>query len=161
MSCFRHGYAGTPTYKSWASMISRCTNPNLPYFKYYGGRGIAVCDRWLTFSNFVCDMGARPIGTTLDRINPDGDYFPGNCQWATKTEQQRNRRNTIRLSHNGQSLTLKEWSLELGMSYEALRSRYKKKWTESDILTIPVSRSNAYISSNHNRDIEGHFTRKP
>ena len=89
-----HGQVGSPIYNSWASMIQRCTNPNSPDFKYYGGRGITVCRRWLTFSNFRSDMHPRPIGLTLERRNNDGNYEPSNCIWATRKEQRQNRRDS-------------------------------------------------------------------
>ena len=86
------GYAFTPEYRSWKTMIQRCTNANFPRFKDWGGRGIKVCERWLTFENFYADMGDRPAGKTLDRWpNHGGDYEPGNCRWATPKEQQANR----------------------------------------------------------------------
>jgi hypothetical protein len=80
------------TYRSWASMKTRCLNPNNRGFKYYGGRGITICERWMLFVNFLADMGERPPGKTLDRIDVDGNYEPGNCRWATPLEQIRNRR---------------------------------------------------------------------
>jgi hypothetical protein len=88
----RHG-SRTATYRSWESMKRRCLNPNDPAFARYGGRGITVCDRWLCFEHFRDDMGERPHGLSIDRFpNNDGNYEPGNCRWATRLEQTRNRR---------------------------------------------------------------------
>ena len=82
-------------YKSWRSMKERCLNPNSAHARYYSGRGITVCDRWLVFANFLADMGPRPDGTSLDRYpNNDGNYEPGNCRWATKEQQNQNKRKT-------------------------------------------------------------------
>lgn len=92
-----HGHAShtagaSPTYRTWSAMIRRCTNQNAVQWPYYGGRGITVCERWRTFENFLTDMGERPAGKTIDRINVDGDYEPENCRWATAIEQNRNQR---------------------------------------------------------------------
>ena len=87
-----HGMYGTPEYKSWIAMLARCRNPNRSNYGRYGARGLTVCERWLTFTNFYADMGPRPSGTTLDRIDNDRGYEPGNCRWATRSEQNKNQR---------------------------------------------------------------------
>lgn len=82
------------SYRSWDAMRARCSKPNNISYPYYGGRGIKVCERWLDFKNFIEDMGERPEGLTLDRIDVNKDYEPGNCRWATGSEQALNKRNT-------------------------------------------------------------------
>lgn len=98
-----HGHRGatngerTPTYNSWRAMVERCTRPAHPFFESYGGRGIRVCERWRhDFAAFLADMGERPAGLTLDRINVDGDYCPENCRWADRFAQRWNRRDFAR-----------------------------------------------------------------
>ncbi len=96
MSKIKHGHStrkgNSPTYNSWNMMKKRCNNPKATGYEYYGGRGIHVCERWNKFENFLEDMGIRPEGTTLDRIDPDKDYSPENCRWADKQTQMNNQR---------------------------------------------------------------------
>lgn len=87
-----HGKTDTPTYYTWSAMIQRCGNPKNPSYCWYGARGIKVCRRWLKFENFLADMGEKPSGTSIDRVNNNKGYSPGNCRWATPKEQTNNQR---------------------------------------------------------------------
>jgi hypothetical protein len=134
-----HGMCGAPEYRIWAAMRSRCNDPKTATFHNYGGRGIVVCERWKSFEAFYADMGPRPSSKhTLDRINNDGNYEPGNCRWATRQEQANNMRTCVRLSHDGKTHTLAEWARETGMSQGALLSRLKRGWSIDRTLTTPV-----------------------
>lgn len=95
----KHPLQNSQTHTSWRKMRERCLTPTCPQYRYYGGRGITICERWLSFANFVLDMGVRPPDTSLDRIDPNGNYEPNNCRWATLDIQKRNQRHTLK--HNG------------------------------------------------------------
>ncbi len=107
-------------YRTWAAMRTRCKNQNDARFPRYGGRGISVCDRWRKFENFIADMGPRPEGLTLDRINNDGNYEPGNCRWATMREQCQNRSNGITITVYGESLLLVEAARKHRIPYHTM-----------------------------------------
>ena len=125
-----HGLSHSGTYGSWVAMKCRCTNSKHVAYKHYGGRGIAVCARWFeSFENFLADMGDRPLGFTLDRINPDGDYEPGNCRWVLPKIQGNNRRSNRLLNHHGISLTLSEWADLTGLKKTTLRERLRRGWS--------------------------------
>jgi hypothetical protein len=113
-----HTVGRTPslTYQSWCNMRERCGNPNNKRYKDYGGRGIAVCERWSIFENFLADMDSRPSPEhSLDRIDPNGNYEPGNCRWATPFEQQNNTRRNASLTIDGRKQTLAQWEHEAGI----------------------------------------------
>jgi len=102
-------------------MFQRCYNKNCGNYKRYGGRGISVCERWHTFENFLADMGDRPTGKTLDRYpDNDGNYEPGNCRWATRNEQNNNKRTSRFIEHDGRRKTIQQWSVELGLTQETI-----------------------------------------
>jgi hypothetical protein len=142
-SNLKHGYAKrgakTPTYKTWESMIRRCTMPSQDSYPIYGGRGISVCERWRDFENFLADMGEKPDGMTIERNDGDGDYEPGNCRWASQQEQQRNRRGNRFLTHNGITATVAEWSDRTGIKSATIRTRIDKfKWSAEEALRTPA-----------------------
>lgn len=118
-----HKMTRTPTYRSWEAMRSRCRYQANIGFRNYGGRGIKVCDRWESFALFFEDMGARPPGMSLDRINPEDDYCPANCRWATSTEQNRNRRNNRTFQFKGANRTIPEIAEMVGLKEATLRRR--------------------------------------
>ncbi len=126
------------TYRIWIDIRQRCQNPKNKRFKDYGARGIYVCDSWRDFDNFLADMGIRPNGKTLERVNNDGPYSPDNCIWATRKQQQRNRRTNHRLTIQGITYCLTEWAEKMQLSVDAVRSRVKLGWTVKEILTTAV-----------------------
>lgn len=149
----KHGHAKTrapsPTYRCWRSMITRCEDPAHRQFRHYGGRGIKVDPRWRnSFETFLQDMGERPEGRTLDRKDPNLDYSPDNCRWATDEEQASNRRSNVYLTFNGETLTVSAWARKLGCKVSALRMRLSKGWSVERTLTDPVQpqRPRAFVN---------------
>lgn len=128
-----HGHSRTPTYGVWKSMKSRCCDINN---KRYGGRGIRVCDRWQSFEAFFEDMGERPSADhSIDRINNDGDYEPGNCRWAIESVQKRNTSRNRLLTVNGQTLAIVDWAKRVGISAPAIVGRLNRGWPLEKALT--------------------------
>jgi hypothetical protein len=124
-----HGLTRTPEHKSWAGMIQRCTNPNEHCYPRYGGRGITYCERWNSFENFYADLGPRPTpkkAYSLDRINVNGNYEPGNCRWATIKQQARNKRTNATVIIDGKPITILEVAEKYNIAYSALYQRIKK-----------------------------------
>jgi hypothetical protein len=133
----RHGNT-SPTYHSWSGMLARCSNEGHHHFKYYGGRGIRVCERWKTFANFLEDMGEKPIGLSIERDDGNGNYELGNCRWATLKEQARNKRSNRFVTANGSSLTIAEWSEKTGIHPATISDRLQRGWPEDRaVLTAP------------------------
>lgn len=134
-----HGMSGTPTYQSWFDAIRRCTDKRRSDFPLYGGRGIRVAPRWMRFENFFADMGIRPEGMTLDRIDNDGDYEPGNCRWATASEQARNTRISRHFMYGGQRLHVVAWSKKTNIPVNTILTRIDALgWDVDKALTEPV-----------------------
>lgn len=123
----RHGHTSegkaTPTYVSWAHMLQRCENEDNRAYADYGGRGITVCERWHTFDNFLADMGEKPVGLTLDRIDNDRGYEPGNCRWATRAVQNTNQRRNRRMLPVDRERALLD-AVARGDDYSALTKRF-------------------------------------
>lgn len=122
-----HGMSGSAEYQIWASMLKRCRNPKCTVFRYYGGRGIRVCDRWLDFANFIADMGPRPTPQhSIDRIDGDQGYSPDNCRWATKMEQSVNTRSCKQITFRGVRMSRTQIAMLLGMNPACLRGRIQR-----------------------------------
>ena len=137
----RHGMEKTAEYRIWVDMRRRCHNPNRPDFPNYGGRGIYVCDRWRNdFSAFYSDMGPRPPGTTLDRIDNAGPYDAANCVWASRVRQERNKRTSRVLTLFGERMTMADAAERYGIKYHTLVSRIDLRgWEPERAVTEPVT----------------------
>lgn len=145
-----HGMNGTPTWKSWCEMLQRVRNPKCKDFHRYGGRGIGVDSRWLLFENFLADMGLKPDGFTLGRIENDEGYRLSNCRWETVFEQNNNRTSSRFVEIYGRTQTVAQWAREMGFSRQALRYRLDAGWTPQQSITIPLNYGNGRIVAKEN-----------
>jgi hypothetical protein len=152
-----HGLGQTPEYQTWMNMRDRCLNKNKDRYSQWGGRGITICPEWDDFRCFYADMGPKPSPAhSLDRINVDGPYAPWNCRWATRSEQQRNRRDNIWLTHQGKTMLLGDWAKETGIHRNTLDGRFKRGWPAERILSPTPSRA----TDIHNQAGERNFHAK-
>lgn len=154
-----HGGSHNQIYRVWASMLQRCTNPNARGFYNYGGRGIRVCDRWKKFAAFMSDMGDRPIGTSLDRVDNDGDYKPSN-----RRQQASNRRDSVYITFRGRTKHIDEWATEYSLTGRLIYIRLRRGWDVERAITTPIyvapnacrhghtfTTDNTYVRSNGTR----------
>lgn len=137
----RHGMARSPEYQAWRNMRARCSSRSYRDWHNYGGRGISVCERWLTFENFYADMGLRPSALhSLDRINPDGNYEPSNCRWASEAQQHNNQRHSHFVTAFGKRQTIGQWAKETGIGRAVIGGRLARGWTAERAVSTAVHR---------------------
>lgn len=120
-----HGKTSTPTYAAWEAMNRRCHNKSHPAWHRYGGRGINICSRRKSFSNFLSDMGEKPAGLTLERLDRNGNYEPSNCVWASQLVQSNNTSRNVYITYEDTTRSLADWARYLGLNYKCLYRRYK------------------------------------
>lgn len=137
-----HGKSKTPTFEIWCAIIQRCENPKNKNYSRYGGRGITICKRWRSsFQAFLVDMGERPDGMSIDRIDNDGNYEPNNCRWATREGQVNNLSSNIRLTVNGQTHTIAEWERIQGFTKDTIGYRIRVGWSHEKAILTPVKKA--------------------
>ncbi|HEC64967.1 MAG TPA: hypothetical protein ENI23_06730 [bacterium] len=143
---YHHGMTGTPLYKRWEKMKSRCLNPNTNVWHLYGGRGISVCWRWMNFVEFAEDMGdSFENGMSLERIDNDKGYCKENCKWIPLAEQGKNKRSVKLYEYKGQKKNISEWAEKYGIKRNTLSYRLKVLgWTIEHALETPVHLGNRY-----------------
>ncbi len=136
---YSHGNSDSATYQSWCAMKNRCLCPTSKDYERYGQRGVSVCPEWLSFEQFLADMGERPENTTIERVDNNGNYKPGNCVWADATVQANNRRSNSKVTINGETKQLSEWVRIFGVvSLRTAQSRYYRgKWNPIDAVSLP------------------------
>lgn len=135
---FRHGMADSRLYRVWLSMRQRCENPKDAAYHNYGGRGIYVCERWKEFKAFFADMGMRPDGYQLDRIDNNGPYSPDNCRWVSSRANKHNKRTNRMVEWKGETLPLTVWAERLDLHPRTLFNRIDRGWTLERAMTSPT-----------------------
>lgn len=140
------GRSKLPEYKIWKGMRNRCYNPNNIKFANYGGRGITVCERWNNFWNFYHDMGKRPEGCSIDRIDVNKGYSPDNCRWATVEMQENNRTTTRFVTIGKETKSIKQWADVYGISNKTVRDRLYRGWDIIKSITTPARKGNYHGS---------------
>jgi len=131
----KHGMYGTPTYRSWLGMGQRCNNEKNAKYPRYGGRGIKIVKKWQRFENFLSDMGVAPEGTSIGRVNNDGNYCKKNCRWETPGQQMHNTSLTKFITHNGETLCQSDWAKKLGLAPHTLVARVRRGWTPEAVVS--------------------------
>jgi len=129
-----HGAVNSSSYQTWQAMKTRCLNPKSSSYKNYGDRNITICDKWMSFEGFFEDMGERPDGYSLDRIDNNKGYSKENCRWATPAEQNRNTRQNKFLTKNGKTMCMRDWSNETGIPYPTIQDRVRRGWSDDRVL---------------------------
>jgi len=144
----KHGMTNTRIFKIWVGVRKRCTNPKCESYKHYGGRGIKISDKWNNFIDFYNDMKeGYADDLSLDRIDTNGNYEPGNCRWVTQKMQNRNRRNNYIITYNNENKTLSEWSEISKVPYHAIKYRIKNGWDIGKAIFTPSIQNNKKIQS--------------
>jgi len=157
----KHGHSPkysepTSEYSAWHAMKQRCGNPNHKHYKYYGGRGIKYWTGWKKFEHFLEDMGLKPTPEhTLERIDGDKNYVPGNVKWATRKEQANNRRGTVQLTYKGKTMCAANWAREVGLEPHVVRYRIRNGWPVSEALERPTMSKAACCAKA--RDVQEHM----
>jgi hypothetical protein len=144
-----HGHATTgahsPEFRAWRNMISRCRYPSNNRYHRYGGRGIKVCERWLRFENFLTDMGTKPPRTSLDRVDNNGNYEPGNCRWASPGDQARNTRKTRLIEFGGETLCMTDWATKLGVRFRLVQYHLSRNGWNPNVAFPKLARYGATV----------------
>ena len=156
-----HGLTHHPLYHVWYSMMRRCHHPAHKYYASYGGRGITVCERWMSLAAFVEDMGGSYVsGKTLERVDNNDGYHPGNCIWAGASEQQNNKRSNVVVTIDGCSQTISEWMRSLGVKKPTYRKRINRGLSPVEALLTPVDEYYRHKSSLRAKEDDNAYRRR-